>query len=128
MTQFKNSKLEQGFRKIAHMAGISDERFNECVERDKEGDFVFINEPGASKTLLTFSTSLLAKEFDYYDWNYKDVLPPKENENATVSIDVLLEDEKGIPHKAYYDFMQNKWIDFFNGKILNCNRHRAYPY
>ena len=125
---FKNPEVEKALRLVCKELGVSDERFNEHVQRWSHLSTIWINDKDG-KTVIEFSSSLLEKveEFNLNDWNGCDVIPPKSDCTLTSKV-MLVEDMAMYPHKGFYDFTKKMWLECGTGNKIKCYRFRLYPH
>lgn len=123
---FKNPEVEEALRFVSKELGVSDERFDRCVEKYTRCASIFIEDEDGN-TAVEFPTTLLVKKFNPYGWNDANVEPVRDSNNGNESPLMLVEDLEGIPHQALFIFDQKEWIDSFESEPISVYRYRLYP-
>lgn len=124
---FKNPEVEKALRLVSKELGVSDEKFDEDVQRWGRCSTIYIEDEDGN-TVVDFPSILLKerKEFKPNGWNGCDVIPPRDVTGAC-SAYMLIEDVNFYTHKGYYDFSAKGWLDCINGCRIDCYRYRLYP-
>lgn len=125
--KFKNAEVEKALRLVANELGINDESFDKQIEEWGFAEMIYMDD--GNRDVLFFPTKLIEKVevFNPDGWNNSNVEPPKDEYFKKNSPFMLVEDSDDIPHKAFFDFEENAWIDAKNMGEITCLRYRIYP-
>lgn len=125
--KFKNAEVEKALRLVANELGINHESFDKQIDEWGFADTVYMDD--GNRDVLFFPTKLIekVKVFNPNGWNEADAEPPKDPNCKLNPLFMLVEDSEGLPHKAFFDFEENTWIDAKNMGEITCLRYRIYP-
>jgi len=126
--KFKNAEVEKALRLVANELGISDERFDKCVQEWGRCSTIYI-EDNDNNTIIDFPALLLkeVKDFNPNGWNDFDVIPPKDPNREWASVNLFIEDAFNKPHVGYYNYESRNWVDIRNDMNITCKRYCLYP-